>query len=171
MKVKNKCKLIRAWLYKEGYSQNKNSGLFKPTIMNQDWVQSHIVNCSRCQNRIAQLGKVALAFSTVKSQPHNLNLLMRANTQTIRVLRHSLRYTPKAAKLKTMLPEPKLLEKYSKYAHPAANAAACIAMVVLMKIGIFSTMDKFQTEGQRLVKQYYVSQLGEHLAEDIFNQS
>ena len=67
-----------------------------------------------------------------------------------------------------MLPKPKLLERCGKYAHPAANAAACIAILLLMKIGVFSSMDKFQTEGQKVVKQYYASHVGQEMADEIF---
>jgi len=104
----------------------------------------------------------------MKSQPHNLDLLMRANAQAIGVLKHSLREAPKAKTLKNIQPEPKLLERCSMYKSSAANVAACIAILFLMKIGVFSFMDKFQTEGQKVVKQYYVNQVGEDLANDIF---
>ncbi len=113
-------------------------------------------------------GKVNLALSIVKSQPHRLDLLMRANTQTIGVLKHSLRRAPKAQKLRTILPEPKLLERWGKYRCSAANLAACIAILFLMKIGVFSSMNEFQTQGQKVIRQYYVSQVGEDLADEVF---
>jgi len=157
----NKCRQIRARLYKAISSR---------ISFDANWVQNHIAGCSRCQRRLAYAGKVKLALSMIKSQPHKLELLMRANTQAIGVLKHSLRRGPKAEKLKTMLPEPKLLERLSKYKHSAVNAAACIAIVLLMKIGIFSSMDRFQTEGEKIVKQYYACQVGQDLADEIFPQ-
>ena len=156
----NKCRQIRAWLHK---ATSSRFGL------DADWVQNHIANCPRCQRRLVSAGKVKLALSIMKSQPHKLDLLMRANAQAIGVLKHSLREAPKSRKLKAMLPEPKLLERCSKYTHSAANAAACIAILFLMKTAIFSSMDKFQTEGQKVVKQYYASQVGEDLADEIFS--
>lgn len=162
MKSKNtnkKCRQIRSWLHK---AISSRLGL------DADWVQKHIANCSRCQRRIVSAGRVNLALSVMKSQPHKLDLLMRANAQAIGVLKHSLQRAPKACKLKTMLPKPKLLERWGKYAHPAANAAACIAILLLMKIGVFSSMDKFQTEGQKVVKQYYASHAGQEMADEIF---
>ena len=161
IKANNKCRQIRAWLYKAVSSR------IGP---NADWVQSHIANCPRCQQRLASVGKVNLALSIIKSQPHKLDLLMRTNAQAIGVLKHSLRQAPKAQKLRTMLPEPKLLERWGKYTHPAANAAACILILLLMKIGVFSSMDKFQTEGQKVIKQYYASRVGEDLADEIFRK-
>jgi hypothetical protein len=67
-----------------------------------------------------------------------------------------------------MLPEPKLLERCGKYSHSAANVAACIAILLLMKIGVFSSMDMFQTQGQKVIKQYYASRVGDDLADEIF---
>ena len=157
-KAKERCRSIRAWLYKAV------SGCVS---LNADWVQNHIANCPRCQRRLSSVGKVNLALSIIKSQPHNLDLLMRANAQAIGVLKHSLRNAPKAQKLKTVLPEPKLLERFGKYKSSIANTAACILILFLMKAGVFSSMDKFQTEGQKIVKQYYTNQVGEELADEI----
>ena len=104
----------------------------------------------------------------MKSQPHQHDLLLRANTQAIGVLQNSIRNVPKANELKTMQPEPKLLERCNKYKHSLGNVAACITVLFLMKIGIFSSMDKFQSEGQKVVKQYYAIRVGEELADEIF---
>lgn len=156
----NKCRQIRTWLYKT------MSARFGPDA---DWVQNHIANCQRCRRRIASIGKVNLALSIIKSQPHKLDLLMRANTKAIGVLKRSLREVPKAQRLKTVQPEPKLLERWSRYKHAATNAAACIAIVFLMKTGVFSSMHKFQAEGQKAIRQYYACQVGEDLADEIFS--
>ena len=158
--INNKCKSLRTWLYQ---ALNSRIGL------GATWVQNHIAVCPRCQQRLASVARVELAFSIIKSQPHNLDLLMRANTQAIGVLKHSLRNAPKAQKLKAILPEPKLLEKLGRYASPALKAAACLAILCLMKIGIFSSMDTFQTEGQKIVKNYYADNAGQELADEIFS--
>jgi hypothetical protein len=156
----NKCRRIRAWLYNIISCYLGNDA---------DWIQNHIVNCPRCHRRLVSVGKVNLALSVIKSQPHKLDLLMRANNQAINVLKHSLRREPKASKLRIIRPEPKLLERWSKYTHSTANVAACIAILLLMKIGIFSSMDTFQTQGQKAVEQYYASQVGEDLADEVFS--
>ena len=155
----NRCRRIRAWLY-EAISSRFD--------VDAHWVQNHIENCPRCRRRLALAGKVNLALSVVKSQPHKLDLLMRANTQTIGVLKHSLRGAPKARKLRTMLPEPKLMERWGKYRCTAANLAACIAVLFLMKIGVFSTMNEFQTQGRKVIRQYYNGQVGKDLADEVF---
>ncbi len=158
--VNKKCKNIRSRLY---------SAVGKRIGLNADWIQKHIANCPRCRQRLALMGRVNLALSLIKSQPHSLALLMQANAQAIDVLKHSLRNAPRAQKLRVMLPEPKLLERCRKYKHSLANVAACIAILLLMKIGIFSSMDKFQTEGHKAVKQYYANRVGNEIAREIFS--
>jgi hypothetical protein len=155
----NKCRRIRAWLYE---------ALRSHFSLNADWVQNHIANCPKCQRRFACVSRVNLALSLIKSQPHKLDLLMRANKQAIGVLKHSLREASKAQKLKIIQPEPKLLEICNVHKSSAANVAACIAILFLMKTGIFSITDTVQTQGQKAVKQYYVNQVGKDLANDIF---
>jgi len=155
----NKCRQIRSRLLRlVGSSLRLDAG----------WAQKHIADCPRCQLRIIGVGKVEMALSLVKSQRHHLDLLMRANVQAVGVLKHSLREAPKAERLKQALPEPTLSEGLSKYKHSAANVAACFAILVLMKIGVFSSMDKFQSRGQEVFRQYYAMYIGQDLADEIF---
>jgi hypothetical protein len=155
----NKCKQIRGRLYT---ALNRNFG------SKANWLNNHIVNCPRCQRRLVSSGKVNLAISFIKSQPQDIDLLKRANAQTIGVLKHSLRNESKAQQLKKKLPEPKLLEKFSKYGSSLANLAACFLILLLMKIGVFSSMDNFNNQGQKVIKQYYAKQVGEDLADEVF---
>jgi hypothetical protein len=134
------------------------------------WIQDHLVHCPRCRARILPLGRVEMAMSLLKTQPHQLDLLMRANTKAIGMLKHSLRIAPKAAKLKMMRPEPKFAERYAHYVRPTANAAACLALLVLAKIGIFESMDRFGQESQKTIHQYYAKNLGNEMADEIFVQ-
>jgi hypothetical protein len=155
----NQCKRIRNWLY---------SALSRHINPEADWLQNHIANCPRCRKRFISHSKVNLALSFIKSQPLNLSLLRRANEQTVNVLKHSLREAPKACKLRQIQPEPKLVERWSKHLQPVGNLAACAAILLLMKTGIFSSIDGFQTRGQKVIRQYYAKQVGEDLAEEIF---
>jgi len=93
---------------------------------------------------------------------------MCANEQTIGVLKHSLRRAKKAGKLKKIRPEPKFLEKYSRYTSSALNVAACMTILLLMKIGVFSSMNMFQTQGPKVIKKYYANRTGNDLADEIF---
>ncbi len=136
--------------------------------VDRHWVRNHIANCPRCQRRIMRLGKIELAISLLKSQPHNLDLLMRANTQAIGVLKHSLRTTTRAEHLRNIRPEPGILERCSRYKHPLANAAACIAIAALLKSSAFSSAQTFETKSRKAVEHYYASQVGKDIADDIF---
>ena len=157
----NKCRRTRGWL-SEAISRR-----FDPDA---HWLQSHIANCPRCQSRFASYGKVNLAISAIKSQPHKLDLLMCANEQTIGVLKHSLRRAKKAGELKQIQPEPKFLEKYSRYTSSALNVAACMTILLLIKIGAFSSMNMFQSQGQKAIKIYYANRIGDDLADEIFSK-
>jgi hypothetical protein len=148
IKANSECKRIRAWLF------TTMSSRFGPDT---DWSQNHIAKCLRCLRRFVLRGKINLALSFMKTQPHRLDLLMRANAQAIGVLKHCLCQAPRARQLRTILPEPKLLEKCGKYGYSAANLAACMAILLLMKIGVCSSMDKFHTEIQKVIKQYIMS--------------
>jgi hypothetical protein len=118
--------------------------------------------------RFVLRSKVDLVLSFLKTQPHSLDLLMRANAQAIAVLKHCLRQSPKARQLRSILPEPKLLEKCGKYGYSAANLAVCVVILLFMKISVLSSMDKLHTEAQKVVKQYYARQVGQDFADEIF---
>lgn len=132
------------------------------------WVQRHVAHCPRCQKRLAALGKVDMALSIVKAQPHRLDLLMRANTAALRMLNHDLREAAKATELEQAQPEPCFLDRCGKYRNPITNVAACLAILFLTKAGIFSSFDKVHSQGQAALKQYYSTQAGEDVARDIF---
>ena len=95
-------------------------------------------------------------------------MLTRANQKTVAVLSHSLRQEPKAQELKTKRPEPKPFEKYRRYGFSFGSLAACLAVLILMKIGVFSSMDTVQVKGRKVMKQYYARNVGKDLADDVF---
>lgn len=111
---------------------------------------------------------VNLALSFMKTQPHRLDLLMRANAQAIAVLKRCLRQTPMARQLRSTLPEPKLQERCRRYGYSVANLVVCVVILFFMKISVFSSMDKLHTEVQKVVKQYYARQVGQDFADEIF---
>jgi hypothetical protein len=158
----NICKQIRQRLF---------DAVAKRLSVNADWFQSHIANCPRCQRRLAISGRVDTAMLLIKSQTHKFDLLARANTQAIGVLKHSLRDNPEAEKLRNKLPGLSLSEKYGKYVKPAGNYAACLAVVFLMKANIFSSISKYQKGGEKVVQQYYAKHLGDEMTRDIFDVS
>jgi len=157
----NECRRIRTLLYTVA------SKRFGPDA---GWFQKHIAGCPRCWRRLVASRKVDLAFSLVKTQPHKLDLLARANARAIAVLKHSLRGEPEVSDLKTKLPEPKLLEMFHGCGRSVANVAACVAILLLMKIGVLSSINQFHSTGRKSMKQYYAKRIGEDLAGEIFAQ-
>ena len=160
----NTCRRIRARLYK---AVNRH---FSPEA---GWLRGHIAHCPRCQRRLISAGKVHLALSFMKTQPHGLDLLMRANKQAVSVLKHSLRQEPKAEALKAGLPRSKPLEKVGKcgkYGFSIGSLAACIAVLIFMKIGLFSSVDTVHNKGRRVIKQYYARNAGQDLADEVFSR-
>jgi hypothetical protein len=132
------------------------------------WVQRHVTNCPRCQRRLAAIARVDLALSAIKSQPHRLDLLMRANSAAMRMLNHQLREAAQARRLQEAKPEPCFIERCARYRGAVTNVAACVAILFLTKAGIFCSFDKARTRGQAVMKQYYAAQAGEDLAGEIF---
>jgi hypothetical protein len=132
------------------------------------WVQRHVAHCPRCQKRLAALGKVDLALAIIKSQPHRLDLLTRANSAAVKMLKHSLREAAETQKLEQARSEPGLIERCARYRISATHVAACIAILFLTKAGLFSSFDRLHTRGEAALKQYYTHQAGEDVAKDIF---
>ncbi len=162
MKFKNTicCKDIRSRL---------NKIVSSLISMDAAWVQNHIANCPKCQRRLASLGKVYLAMSLLKSQPHQLDLLKAANVQTIDTLGHSVRNTAKAEKLKLARPDIKFIEKIAPLKNSIGNVAACFVILFLLKTGIFTSIEKFQTNGEKALQNYYEKQLGQEYSDEIFS--
>ena len=93
---------------------------------------------------------------------------MCANSQAIGVLKHSLRSAQEAKKLKKIKPEPSRLHKFNRYSSSVLNLAACVTVLFLTKIGVFSSMNTFQTQGQKVIQKYYANRIGNDLADEIF---
>ncbi|HSV99032.1 MAG TPA: hypothetical protein VLI39_02600 [Sedimentisphaerales bacterium] len=132
------------------------------------WVQRHAAGCPRCRQRLAGLARVDIALSVIKSQPHQFDLLTRANAAAIRMLGHHLRQSEAADKLKEAKPKPSFAERYAGHQGAITNVAACIALLMLTKVGIFTSLDKARTRGEAAMKQYYTTRAGEDLAGEVF---
>ena len=132
------------------------------------WVQRHVAHCPRCQRRLAAWSKVELALSIIKSEPHQLDLLSKANSCAVKMLKHSLREAPKAFLLEKARPEPSFLQRSARYRPRITNAAACVAILVLTRSGLFSSLDRATAGGEKLMKQYYAVHAGEDIAEEVF---
>ncbi len=157
---RNTCKRTRQWI---GEALSHRLG------PEAGWVRNHLMTCPRCRKRLAAVRNVETALDLIRSQPHSSDLLGRANASTIRMLKHDLRDAPKARELERTRPEPTLFERFREYHRGAMNVAACLAIVLLTRVGLFSSLDKATTEGRKAVRQYYASHTGEEVAREIFD--
>ena len=132
------------------------------------WVQRHVAHCPRCQHRLAALGKVDIALSVLKSQSHRLDLLVRANDAAIHMLSRRLRETADADRLKIVDAGLSPAERLAGPQNALVNVAACLAVLVLTKAGICTSLDKAHSRGEAAMRQYYVNQAGEDLASEVF---
>jgi len=135
------------------------------------WIQRHISACPRCQRRFSGLGRVTMGLNLIKSQSHSLDLLKRANSTAINVLKHDLRDSDKASLLRTCLPTPSLGHRIHSVSRSLYQTAACIAILVLSKISVFSSFDRIQKQGQTTVRHFYDCQLGTDLSDDLFSDA
>ena len=158
-KVINKCRQIRDGMQKS---------ILGRIGLDKGWLAEHIANCPKCQGRIASIGKVDLAMSLVKTQTHKMDLLMRANAQALKMLKHSLRDCPKADKLRATYSRPNWIIRNHRYISSITSTAACFAILLLLKCGIFTSMETSQRQGKETVKQYYAKHLDQDTMNDIF---
>jgi hypothetical protein len=158
-KTKTNCKNARGLLGKLGEYVNFST----------PWIQRHIANCPKCQKRFASLGNVYLAMSLLKACPHDIDLLKRANIQTIDSLTHSVRGTVKADKLRIAVPRVKFIEKLAPVRGAIVNTAACLAIMCFAKAGILNSMEKFQTDSKKVIENYYEKNIGSEMTDEIFS--
>jgi hypothetical protein len=98
-----------------------------------------------------------------------LGLLEKANAEAVRMLGHDLREAAQARDMMGPESEPPSLPRALKYRHQLTNIAACLAILLLTKSGLFNSLDRFSTGGAAFVRQYYASQVGEELAREVFD--
>ncbi|MCF7957608.1 MAG: hypothetical protein K9M57_04075 [Phycisphaerae bacterium] len=149
---KNKCRQTREWL---------SESVDHPPQGKSGWLIGHIAQCPRCQKRMSGYARISLGLSLMKSQPHDINLMSNANQQAIKYLKRNLRDVPKANELKHAKPKNNPLNCIRTYSQAIVNAAACVTILFLMKIGVYSTFDKVQTKGQNIVMTQYDKHLGD----------
>ena len=164
-----RCRLIRTSLLGDAVTGRWRDLLGRSGIdLDAPWVQRHIALCPRCQRRFAHMGRVHLALALVKSQSMDPGLLGRANTKAIRVLQHGIREVPKAHALRVVTPEPSVLDRIRQMRGSLTQMAACLAIVILGKIGVSSSIQNAQTHGQQAMHQYYANRAGQDLADEMF---
>ena len=135
--------------------------------MTAGWVRRHVAECPRCRGELLGNGRLRMALLLLKTQPHAPDLLMRANRHAVAAMEHTLRAMPEAEKLRHAAPRRALSERIGRYSQALTHAAACLAILMLVRMGIFSSMTRVHDEGTRVVQQYYARHLDADILDDI----
>lgn len=132
-------------------------------------LSDHIAACPRCQKRLAMANRVELAIGLLKSQCHEMDLLARANAKAINVLNHSLRTAPQTAQLRRSQPDCSWLEKRSFVIEKILNVAACLFVIVMIRMGVTSSFMEMQSQGKNALHNYYARNLDSQTADDLLS--
>jgi len=133
-----------------------------------DWLWAHAATCPRCQRRLQRAGRVELALSLLRAEPHAVDLAARANVQAIGTLQRSLRNTPQSRALQRVRPVTFLSWPGWARLQPLAGAVACLLMILLIRGGLFHSVRTAQRCGRDAMHAYYAQRLGQDLADEIF---
>ncbi|MCF7974430.1 MAG: hypothetical protein K9N55_11485 [Phycisphaerae bacterium] len=166
------CKLARKRLLGPLTAAREHAGWLPSwtgIALESPWIQRHISACPRCQRRFAGLGRVFLGLNLMKSQAHSLDLLKQANTSAVNVLKHQLRDSNQANWLKKAVPTASISDRVYSASHGLYQTAACIAILILSKMSVFSSVEHMQKQGQTTVRHFYDHQLGTDLSKDLFS--
>ena len=134
------------------------------------WLTDHITRCPRCQRKLAAVNRVEIAMMLMKTQPQDLGLLARANSKALDMLKHSLRYAPQSAGLRTMRADQNRLEKIRPGLERVMNTAACIFIVFMIKTGISQSLLDYKEQGETAIKNYYTRNLDSQLFDELFTE-
>ena len=140
--------------------------VFKERVYLQ--MSEHIAHCPRCQKRLSMTNRVQLAFDLLKSQPQNPGLLAAANSRATGVLKHSLRQAPKTQVLRQSVQDQHWIDKKTPMLERLLNVAACLFVVLIVRMGITSSMADIRQQGETAVHNYYARNLDTQLFNEIF---
>ncbi len=128
----------------------------------------HAAACPRCQKRLALTNRVELAIGLLKSQRHDYDLLAKANTNAVNVLKHSLRQMPQSENLRHSSPKQNWIERKRPVFEKCLGVAACLVIVAMIRMGINSSLADVNDKGQKVVHNYYARNLDDQLFNEIF---
>ena len=130
-------------------------------------LSDHIADCPRCRQRLAMVNRVEVALILLKTQPHPLDLLARANTRAVGVLNHSLRQRPQSEKLRHSIPDQHWVEKKRPLIERLFHVAACLFVVLMVRMGVTSSLADVQTRGKTALHNYYARNLDAQMVNEI----
>ena len=154
----NPCKHFRSWL--------SRFSLEKEALRNQ-WLYRHINQCDRCRARLQGYSRLQLAMFQIKTQPHGASLFSNANLRVIRRLNQQMRESQAAYDLTHAYPKVSKLSFCSHYIQSIGHCAACLGVVVMVKLGFFGSLNAISDSSEKGLKKYYAK----HLPEDVYSDN
>lgn len=136
-----------------------------------NWLQRHLAACPRCRKRAVAMGRVTMSMMLVKTHVQPTDLLMRANQRATAVLSRKIRDLPKARKLNRAKPAPSLAMRLTKYTQSIAHAAACLAAMLLLRIGLFQSASRLHDRSAEAIENHYARHLDQDIVDDLFDKS
>lgn len=111
-----------------------------------------------------------MALCLMRMQPQTMELLAKANTSALKYLTRSVRQSPCADQLRIAVHKPNRLEKASPMLERLLNVAACLFIVLMIRVGLKNRMLEIQDQGTKVMENYYARNLDPQLFEDVFGQ-
>ena len=147
--------LVTGWL--ETFKERLRLGL-----------EDHIASCPRCQGRLVRVQRTENALKLLVTQPLTPGLLQKANQSALKVLRKDLREASCAETLRSACVRPDWTSRHHRVLETLFSAAACLAVLVLLKTGIFTRMRTIEHDGRCIMRNYYAQNLDAPLVEELF---
>jgi hypothetical protein len=113
---------------------------------------------------------VELALQMILSQPHSLSLLQEANEAALSVLRRQERHSPKAEALRQATVQPDWTARHTRRLEKLVGVAACLMVICLIKIGVFSSLKDIHDDGQTAMHNYYARNLDPEMMGELFDE-
>ncbi len=133
----------------------------------EGWMQRHVDACPRCRARLDGAGRLQASLLMLRTQPHSESLLMQANRHAIAALHHDVRALPQTAALRIARPRPPLMLRLAGRMHHLAQAAACLAVLLLMRVDLASPLNKFHDDARANYQNHRAQQLDEDLRDGL----
>lgn len=131
------------------------------------WVRRHAESCPRCRRRLQGLGNLQTAMMLLKTQAQGPGLLARANRHAIAALHHDIRALPATQALRNAQPRPPLVQRLAAKSHYILQAAACLAVAMLLRVDLISPVAKFQHDARIAYQNHQAQQIDEDLRDGL----
>lgn len=98
----------------------------------------------------------------------DIRLLQQVNAKALSTLQASIRDLPAAQRLRQSFVRPTVTYRLWQVHGTVAHLAACIAILLLGKVGMLNSARAIQQSASRAMNQYYAKVVGQEMADRIF---